>query len=78
VARASGWGESGDFDRCVVELSKYVKPCLTVVKGLCSNLHKMRDRCDARPCSRRIEGLTDGDDHGYGRNDAPDAGGCYG
>lgn len=33
-----GWGVAGDFDRCVVELGKYVGP--TVVKGLCSNLHK--------------------------------------
>lgn len=32
------WGSDGDFDRCVVELSKYVGP--GVVKGLCSNLHK--------------------------------------
>lgn len=32
------WGFAGDFDRCVVELSKYVGP--GVVKGLCSNLHK--------------------------------------
>jgi HK97 family phage portal protein len=33
-----GWGTDGDFDRCVVELGKYVGP--KVVKGLCSNLHK--------------------------------------
>lgn len=32
------WGVSGDFDRCVRELGKYVPP--TEVKGLCSNLHK--------------------------------------
>jgi hypothetical protein len=32
-----GWGTDGDFDRCVVELSKYVSP--GIVKGLCSNLH---------------------------------------
>lgn len=31
------WGVPGDFDRCVVELGKYVGP--GVVKGLCSNLH---------------------------------------
>jgi len=31
------WGVPGDFDRCVVELGKYVSP--GVVKGLCSNLH---------------------------------------
>jgi len=31
------WGVPGDFDRCVVELSKYVGP--NVVHGLCSNLH---------------------------------------
>ena len=31
------WGEPGDFDRCVVELGKYVSP--GIVKGLCSNLH---------------------------------------
>lgn len=33
-----GWNRSGDFDRCVAELGKYVGP--TVVKGLCSNLHQ--------------------------------------
>jgi hypothetical protein len=33
-----GWGKDGDFDRCVVELGRYVPP--GVVKGLCSNLHK--------------------------------------
>jgi hypothetical protein len=32
------WGKDGDFDRCVVELGKYVSP--NVVKGLCSNLHQ--------------------------------------
>lgn len=32
------WGAPGDFDRCVVELGKYVNP--GIVKGLCSNLHK--------------------------------------
>jgi len=31
------WGVPGDFDRCVVELGKYVGP--GVVKGLCANLH---------------------------------------
>lgn len=31
------WGEPHDFDRCVVELGKYVGP--GVVKGLCANLH---------------------------------------
>jgi hypothetical protein len=33
-----GWGSPGDFDKCVVELGKYVGP--GVVKGLCANLHK--------------------------------------
>lgn len=32
------WDSPGDFDRCVVELSKYVSPA--IVKGLCSNLHE--------------------------------------
>ena len=32
------WGVPGDFDRCVVELGKYVGP--GIVKGLCSNLHQ--------------------------------------
>lgn len=32
------WGIPGDFDRCVVELGKYVSPAM--VKGLCSNLHE--------------------------------------
>lgn len=31
------WGQPGDFDRCVTELSKHVGP--GIVKGLCSNLH---------------------------------------
>lgn len=32
------WGVPGDFDRCVVQLGKYVSP--GIVKGLCANLHK--------------------------------------
>jgi hypothetical protein len=32
------WGVPGDFDRCVVQLGKYVGP--GIVKGLCANLHK--------------------------------------
>ena len=32
------WGVPGDFDRCVVELGKYVGP--SIVKGLCSDLHQ--------------------------------------
>jgi hypothetical protein len=32
------WGMPGDFDRCVMHLSKYVSP--GIVKGLCSNLHQ--------------------------------------
>lgn len=39
------WGVPGDFDRCVVLLSKYVSP--GVVKGLCSNLHQ--EATGARP-----------------------------
>ena len=31
------WGKDGDFNRCVLELGKYVPP--SQVKGLCSNLH---------------------------------------
>lgn len=31
------WGTPNDFDRCVLELGKYVGP--TVVKGLCATLH---------------------------------------
>jgi len=31
------WGEPGDFDRCRVEVGKYVGP--NVVDGLCANLH---------------------------------------
>lgn len=32
------WGEPGDFDRCVTELSKYLPP--GQVKGYCANRHK--------------------------------------
>lgn len=32
------WNTPGDYDRCIVELSKYVSP--TVVHGLCQNLHE--------------------------------------
>lgn len=39
------WGKDGDFDRCVIELGKYVGP--GVVKGLCSNLHQ--EATGARP-----------------------------
>ncbi len=31
------WGTSGDFDRCVRQLEKCVRP--DEVKGLCANLH---------------------------------------
>ncbi|KMV23348.1 hypothetical protein [Mycobacterium heckeshornense] len=33
------WGQPGDFDRCRVELGKYVHNP-DVLAGLCSNLHK--------------------------------------
>jgi len=33
------WGSEGDFERCRVQLGKYVKPG-RVLDGLCSNLHK--------------------------------------
>lgn len=33
-----GWGNDGDFDRCVTQLGKYVGP--DIVKGLCANMHK--------------------------------------
>jgi hypothetical protein len=32
------WGVAGDFNRCRVELGKYVRP--DMLDGLCSNLHK--------------------------------------
>lgn len=32
------WGVEGDFDRCRVQLGKYVKPG-RMLDGLCSNLH---------------------------------------
>lgn len=32
------WGTDGSFDRCVVQLGKYVSP--GQVKGLCARLHK--------------------------------------
>jgi len=32
------WGVPGDFDRCRVELGKFVKPG-RMLDGLCSNLH---------------------------------------
>ena len=32
------WGTPGDYDRCILELGKYVGP--GIVHGLCSNLHK--------------------------------------
>lgn len=31
------WGTPGDYDRCLVELGKYVDPGM--VHGLCQNLH---------------------------------------
>lgn len=31
------WGVPGDFDRCLVQLGKYVGP--DIVKGLCANMH---------------------------------------
>lgn len=32
-----GWGTPGDYNRCVVQLGKYVSA--TQVHGLCQNLH---------------------------------------
>jgi hypothetical protein len=32
------WGRPGDYDRCLVELVKYVSP--SMIHGLCSNLHQ--------------------------------------
>jgi hypothetical protein len=32
------WGTPGDFERCVVELSRFVGP--DIVKGECANLHR--------------------------------------
>jgi hypothetical protein len=32
------WGVPGDYDRCLIELGKHVKPEIT--HGLCANLHK--------------------------------------
>ena len=52
-----GWGTPGDFDRCVVELSKHVGPA--IVKGLCSNLHQRAT--GARP------GHAPGETDGHGR-----------
>lgn len=33
-----GWNSPGDYDRCLVELGKYVSPA--IVHGLCQNLHR--------------------------------------
>jgi len=33
-----GWGDPGDFARCVTRLSEHGGP--GIVKGLCSNLHQ--------------------------------------
>lgn len=44
------WGQPGDFNRCVVQLSKHVGP--GIVKGLCSNLHQ------------RALGVRPGQEHG--------------
>lgn len=32
------WNSPGDYDRCIVELGKYVSP--GIVHGLCQNLHQ--------------------------------------
>lgn len=32
------WGEGGDYNRCVLELSRHVNPAQ--VHGLCGNLHE--------------------------------------
>ncbi len=34
------WGTPGDFDRCVLELSRYITS-ERVRKGFCANVHKM-------------------------------------
>lgn len=32
------WNSPGDYDRCLIELGKYVSP--GIVHGLCQNLHQ--------------------------------------
>lgn len=32
------WNTPGDYDRCIVQLGKYVNP--SMVHGLCQNLHQ--------------------------------------
>lgn len=32
------WNTPGDYDRCLLELGKYVSP--SIVHGLCQNLHE--------------------------------------
>lgn len=34
------WGTPGDFDRCVVELSRHI-PSERMREGFCANVHKM-------------------------------------
>lgn len=46
------WGVAGDFDRCRLELGKYVSPA--IVSGLCSNLHQRAT--GARPGHAPSEG----------------------
>lgn len=52
-----GWGKGGDYDRCILELGKYVGP--GVVHGLCQNLHQ---RATGFPAGH-APGETDGHGH---------------
>lgn len=53
-----GWGTDGDFDRCVLHLSKFVGP--GVVKGLCANLHHR--------ATGAWPGHAPGETHGHGHH----------
>jgi len=59
-AQVIRWGVDGDFDRCVVAITKAVKGQLSesAIKGLCSNLHVRAT--GARP------GHAPGESHGHG------------
>ena len=49
-----GWGTPGDFNRCVVELGKYLPP--EEVKGYCALRH--HEAIGAWPGQEKVDGTT--------------------
>lgn len=48
------WGEGGDYDRCVLQLSKHVDP--KFVHGICGNLHESNTHISTSEHKKLLDG----------------------